>query len=404
MAVERDAAMKATMRREGVRAYGRHALLLALALELGGGSFALGQGGPVLPDAPDASSPILQAASQKIGTGEIGGTVVDSDSDIVPGAQVTLTLNGSTEVRMTTADGNGSFRFTGVPAGKFTLVATYPGMASGTVIGVLHSGDSLQTLPIKLDASAAESVHVVATQEELAEAELHVEEQQRILGIMPNFFTAYDWKAAPLTTRQKFLLSWKSVIDPGTFFVTGVTAGIEQAENTFPGYRQGAAGYARRYGAATGDLVSGTFLGGAIFPWILHQDPRYFYKGTGTIKRRTWYAITRVVVCRNDKGKDQFNYSGILGDLAAGALSNAYYPPGSREGPALTFEEGALNLLGDAAGNIVQEFALKHLTPHSPTYASTTNTTDTTNPPKSDGSPGVPASNPPAPSPGSGQQ
>jgi hypothetical protein len=245
-------------------------------------------------------------------------------------------------------------------------------MTSGTFIGVLHVGETLQTLPIKLDASASESVQVVATQEELAEAEIHVEEQQRLFGIVPNFYTSYDWHAAPLTVKQKFELAWKNVIDPGSFFVTGVTAGIEQANDTFPGYNQGAAGYAKRYGAASGDLISGTYLGGAILPALFHQDPRYFWKGTGTIKSRTWYAITRVWICRGDNGKNEFNYSGILGDLAAGALANTYYPPGSRDGAALTFEEGGLNLLGDAAGNIVQEFALKHLTPHSPNYAITT--------------------------------
>jgi hypothetical protein len=296
---------------------------------------------------------------------------VDGDADLVPGAQLTLTRDGSNEVRKTTADENGTFRFTGVPAGKFTIVGSYTGMTSGSVIGVLHAGDSIKTLPIRLDVTASESVQVVASQEELAEAEIHVEEQQRLFGVVPNFYTAYDWNAPPLTPRQKFELAWKNVIDPGSFFVTGVTAGIEQAENAFSGYNQGAAGYARRYGAAEGDLISGTYLGGAILPVLFHQDPRYFWKGTGTKKSRTWYAITRAFLSRGDNGKNEINYSGILGDLAAGALANTYYPAGSREGAALTFEEGGLNILGDAAGNIVQEFALKHLTPHAPDYAPT---------------------------------
>ncbi len=370
MGLARRAARKGSMRRRYSCACSSSAL--SLAVVLGVGSLACAQGGPALPDAPGANA-MMQAVGQKAGTGQIGGTVVDGDADIVPGAQVTLTLDGTAEVRKTTAGEDGSFRFKSVPAGKFTISAAYTGMTSGSVIGVLHAGDSLETLPIKLDASASESVQVVATQEELAEAELHVEEQQRIFGIVPNFFTVYDWHAAPLTTRQKFELAWKNVIDPGSFFVSGVTAGIEQAQNDFPGYSQGAAGFGRRYGAATGDLVSGTYLGGAILPSLFHQDPRYFYKGVGTIKARTWYAITRAFICRGDNGKNEFSYAGILGDLAAGALSNTYYPASSRSGAALTFEEGGLNILGDAAGNIVQEFALKHLTPHAPKYASTTN-------------------------------
>jgi hypothetical protein len=350
---------------------------LAVLLALGVGSTAYSQGGLAMaPAVPLPDAPLVQnsvpAAGVKVGLGQISGTVIDSDADIVPGAQVTLVVNGGDDVKKTTSDESGVFRFSGVGAGKFTLTASYPRMTSGTFIGVLHAGETLQTLPIKLDASASESVQVVATQEELAEAEIHVEEQQRLFGIVPNFYTSYDWHAAPLTVKQKFELAWKNVIDPGSFFVTGVTAGIEQANDTFPGYNQGAAGYAKRYGAASGDLISGTYLGGAILPALFHQDPRYFWKGTGTIKSRTWYAITRVWICRGDNGKNEFNYSGILGDLAAGALANTYYPPGSRDGAALTFEEGGLNLLGDAAGNIVQEFALKHLTPHSPNYAITT--------------------------------
>jgi hypothetical protein len=345
------------------------AVFLVIAAPLGFASAGCAQGGPALPDAPDVSL-MLQATAQKAGTGDVTGTVVDGDGDIVPGAQVTLTPNGSSDVRKTVADENGVFRFSAVPPGKFTIVASYTGMESGTVISVLHPGDSIQTLPIKLDASAAESVQVVATQEELAAAELHVEEQQRLFGVLPNFYTSYDWHAAPLTPKQKFALAWKNVIDPGSFFVIGLTAGVEQANDTFPGYNQGAAGYAKRYGAASGDLISGTYLGGAILPVLFHQDPRYFWKGTGTKKSRVWYAITRAWICRGDNGKDEFNFSGILGDLAAGALSNTYYPAGSRSGVALTFEEGGLNILGDAAGDIVQEFALKHLTPHAPKYGS----------------------------------
>lgn len=369
--------MKAIIRRPYGCANSLDVLCLGLGLALGLGSAACAQNGPALPDAPDAAL-MLQASAQKVGSGEIGGTVVDRDGDLVPGAQLTLTLDGSKELRRMTADERGSFRFTGLPAGKFTIVGSYPGMTSGSVIGVLRAGDAMQTLPIKLDVSASESVQVVATREELAAAELHVEEHQRIAGIVPNFYTAYDWNAPPLTSKQKFQLAWKNVIDPGSFFVTGLTAGIQQAENAFAGYGQGAAGYGRRYGAASGDLISGTYLGGAILPSLLHQDPRYFYKGTGSIKSRTLYAISRAFICRGDNGKNEFSYSGVLGDLAAGAISNAYYPAGSREGVGLSFEEGGLNILGDAAGNIVQEFALKHMTPHSPNYASTTN------PPKSE--------------------
>ena len=96
-----------------------------------------------------------------------------------------------------------------------------------------------------------------------------------MLGVIPNFYVSYTPNAVPLTTRLKFRLAWKSIIDPFTFGITGAIAGIEQANNTFSGYGQGAQGYAKRYGAAYADLVSGTLLGGAILPSLFKQDPRY---------------------------------------------------------------------------------------------------------------------------------
>ena len=342
---------------------------LALLIALGLASKALAQDGPAMLEEPvpqDAASPA------KVNSAQISGTVIDGDADIVPGAQVTLILDGINVVRKAVSDDQGAFRFTGVPEGKFTLTAAYPGMTSGTFIGVLHAGESLQTRPIKLDASASQSVQVVATQEELAAAELKVEETQRVAGILPNFFVTYDWHAAPLTSKQKFTLSLHSAMDPETFAITGVTAGVQQAENVFAGYGPGAAGYGKRFAADTGDVLTGTFLGGYIFPSLLHQDPRYFYKGTGTFASRALYALAAAFICRGDNGKWQPNYSGVLGDLAAGAISNLYYPASDRNGPTLTIENGLLGLGEDAIGNLVQEFVFRHLTPHAPTYASTT--------------------------------
>lgn len=349
---------------------GAPTLLLATGLATGLASTALAQDGPSMPDAPQAQE---QSQPAKATSAQILGTVIDGDADIVPGAQVTLTLDGTNDVRKTASDDNGVFRFTGLPEGKFTLKAAYPGMASATVIGVLHAGESVQTLPIKLGVSASESVQVVATQEELAAAELKVEETQRLAGIMPNFFVTYDWHAAPLTSKQKFNLSFRSAFDPVTFAITGATAGVQQAENVFAGYGQGAAGYGKRFAANTGDVLSGTFMGGYVFPVLLHQDPRYFYKGTGTVWARAKYAVAAAFICRGDNGKWQPNYSGVLGDLSAGAISNLYYPASDRNGAALTIENGFLGIGEDAIGNLVQEFVFRHLTPHAPTYASTTN-------------------------------
>ncbi|MGA8409881.1 MAG: hypothetical protein WB680_22100, partial [Candidatus Acidiferrales bacterium] len=198
---------------------------------------------------------------------------------------------------------------------------------------------------------------------ELAEAQLKEEEKQRVFGVLPNFYVTYVSDAAPLTSKQKFKLAWRSSIDPVTFAVTGAVAGLQQAQNDYSGYGQGAAGYGRRYGAAYGNAVAGTFIGGAILPSLLKQDPRYFYKGTGTTRSRVLYAIANAVICKGDNGRWQANYSAIIGSLAAGGISNLYYPAQNRDGAALTFENTLIGIGESAAVNIIQEFIVPRFTP-----------------------------------------
>ena len=111
-------------------------------------------------------------------------------------------------------------------------------------------------------------------------------------------------------------------------------------------------------------------MGGAIFPSLFHQDPRYFYKGTGTTKSRLLYAITRAVITRGDNGHDQPNFAGVLGDLSAGAISNLYYPASDRHGAGITFYNGLLAIGGDAVNGIFQEFFSHALTPSAKKQAS----------------------------------
>ena len=147
--------------------------------------------------------------------------------------------------------------------------------------------------------------------------------------------------------------------------MTGAIAGIEQAQNQFSGYGQGAQGYGKRYGAAFADTVTGTFLGGAVLPALLKQDPRYFYKGTGSTRSRILYAIANSVICKGDNGHWQLNYSGILGDLASGGISNLYYPAQDR-GAGLVFENEGIGIGATAAANLIQEFIIPKLTPNLP--------------------------------------
>ena len=192
------------------------------------------------------------------------------------------------------------------------------------------------------------------------------EEKQRVLGVIPNFYISYVPNAAPLNTKQKFNLAWKSTIDPVNFLITGVFAGVQQGRNDFSGYGQGADGYAKRFAADYADGFIGTFVGGAILPSLLKQDPRYFYKGTGTIRGRALYAIANAVIRKSDKGKWQPDYSGIGGDLIAGGISDLYYPASDRNGVGLTFENALLGLGATAATNLIQEFILKKFTTNVP--------------------------------------
>jgi len=165
-------------------------------------------------------------------------------------------------------------------------------------------------------------------------------------------------QVAPLTSRQKFALFGDFTLDPTTYIVTGLIAGVEQAGNTYVDFGQGARGYGKRYGTASADFFTADFFGETLFPVLFKQDPRYFYKGEGTIRARTLYAISNSVIGRGDNHRKQVNYSRLLGDLSSGAISNLYYPASSRGGAALTFYNFGFGIAAQAATNLVQEFLL----------------------------------------------
>ncbi len=284
------------------------------------------------------------------------------DGNVIVGAVVTLVSEPSKSQRTILTDGSGSFRFTGLAPGTFRITVTSPGFAAwvGPEI-VLTSEEQYQMPQISLEvASASTTVQAVFTGHDLAEQQMHVEEKQRVIGVFPNFYTSYVWKAEPLTAKQKFQLAWRAAIDPVTFLSTGAIAGIQQWDDDFNEYGQGAEGYAKRYGANYADGFIGVMLGGAVLPSILHQDPRYFYKGTGSIRSRALYAISTVVICRGDNGRWQPNYSNVLGTLAAGGISNAYYPANDR-GFQLTIENSLIGLAAGGGAALLQEFLIKKI-------------------------------------------
>jgi hypothetical protein len=332
---------------------------------------------PNLPDAPQAQTE-LQTSHQPSSndpsapaSGSIRSIIVDHDGAVYEGVHITLTQTAiAAPAKTATSDSNGRFVFTDVPPGPFRLTITSEGFATKVIQGLLHPGESFEAPAIVLAfATATSEVQVTASQVEVAQAQLKDEEQQRVFGVIPNFYVVYAPNAPPLNPRQKFHLAWRTSIDPVTFLAAGFFAGIEQATNEFSGYGQGAQGYAKRFGANYADGFISTMIGSAILPSLLKQDPRYFYKGTGTTRSRILYAIANSVVCKGDNGKWQPNYSGLIGGLAAGGISNLYYPASDRNGASLTFENLGLGIAGSAVQNLFQEFLVRKLTPKLPSYS-----------------------------------
>jgi Carboxypeptidase regulatory-like domain len=293
----------------------------------------------------------------------ISGMVVDESGAVVAGARVRLTREDQSPSQEALSGGDGQFSFANIAPGPFQITITSAGFATQTSSGILHSGENYNVPQIALAvATAVTDVEVGLTQTEVAQEEIKVEEKQRVLGVIPNFYVSYDPNAVPLTSKQKFGLAWKTTVDPVSFVLIGGIAGVEQAQDDFSGYGQGTQGYAKRYGAAYADFVTGTFIGSAILPSLLKQDPRYFYKGSGSKRSRVLYAMANAVICKGDNGRWQANYSNILGNLAAGGISNLYYPAKDREGAELTFETGLIGIGATAAANLVQEFIVRKLT------------------------------------------
>jgi hypothetical protein len=223
---------------------------------------------------------------------------------------------------------DGQFAFTGLPAGVYKITVMGPGMSSFTSTQIpLQPGDVRILPPVTLSVSGGvTTVTVTGNKEELAEEQVQIAVQQRVVGVIPNFYSTYDWNAPPMGAKQKFKLSIRSIIDPVSFLAVAAIAGAEQYNNTFPEYGGGLEGYGKRYGAALATHVSGNLLGKAVYPSIFHQDPRYFYKGKGSIGSRALYAMSAAVIAKGDDGRWKPNYSNVLGNFSAGAIANLYYP------------------------------------------------------------------------------
>jgi hypothetical protein len=322
-----------------------------------------------LPDPLETGASTHEQLPNQQLSASLSGTIVDPTGAAVAGARVLLSGGDQSPSQEVLSGDDGQFSFPNVVPGPFQLTITLQGFTTQTSSGILKPGESYTVPQIAMAlATAVTEVRVVPSRIEVAEDQIKLEEKQRVLGVVPNFYVTYDHHAVPLSPKQKFELAWKTTVDPVSFGLTGAIAGLQQAQNDFSGYGQGAQGYAQRYGASYANFIAGTYIGGAILPSLLKQDPRYFYKGSGSKRSRALYAIANSVICKGDNGHWQANYSSILGSLAAGGISNLYYPPENRDGAELTFENALIGIGESAAVNLLQEFVMRKLTRNVPNY------------------------------------
>jgi Carboxypeptidase regulatory-like domain len=328
---------------------------------------------PMVPASVPANPPPSDAKQQpnQQTFGMIHGKVVDQSGIAITGASAKLMRADQSQSQEAQTDEEGQFYFFNVAPGPFQITVGSEGLTAQTISGTLKAEETFVVPQIVLAiATQVTEVRVGLPPVELAEAQMAVEEKQRVLGFIPNFYVSYEPNAAPLTPKLKFKLALKTSTDPMTFAAVGLLAGVNQATNRWEGYGQGAQGYAKRYGASYADVFTGTYLGGAVLPTLLKQDPRYFYKGTGSKTSRLLYALGSSVFCKGDNGKWEPNYSNIGGNLTAGAIAYSYYPAQDRHGAGLALSIGLVRLGETAMVNVLQEFVLPKLTPNAPRRAS----------------------------------
>jgi hypothetical protein len=303
----------------------------------------------------------LQHTEHEVGS--ISGKIVDQSGANIAGAVVKLTREGQSPGLEATSNEDGLFAFTNVAPGPFQLTISSPGLAPQDVSGTLQPGEAYVTpLIMLIITTQVTEVHVGLPPEELADVQIKEQEKQRVLGVIPNFYVSYDANPAPITAKHKFELAWKSASDPFTLVGVGVLAGLAQAGDRWGEYGQGAQGYAKRYGASYANVFAATFIGGAIMPSVLKQDPRYFYKGSGSKRSRFLYAAASSVICKGDNGHWQPNYSNVIGSFAGAGLQVLYLPANDRRGSGFVVSSALIRLGETSLAGVLQEFVFPKLT------------------------------------------
>jgi hypothetical protein len=180
-------------------------------------------------------------------------------------------------------------------------------------------------------------------------------ESPRIFGIIPNNRTSPSLhNYQPISARKKFEIARQDSFDRGTVVLAALFGAEAQITNANPSFGQGVKGYAHNFGTSYADFVIGNYMSEAIFPTLLHQDPRYFRRNVGSKWSRLGYAAGQIFCTHADSERTEFNYSEILGNATAVAISNAYYPNDRDAGDAV--EKLGVQLAVDMASNVLKEF------------------------------------------------
>lgn len=307
-------------------------------------------------------APAQSTESPNTNTGRILGTAVDTSDDPIPAA--TVILQGPTGDRLTvvTKD-DGAFVFDQVPAEiAYQITVTAEGFADWSSSITVEPGQDKTLTDVKLRILTVQrAITVSYSEKEVAAQEFKAEEQQRILRFIPNTYVTYEPHPEPLTTGMKFHLAYKSLTNPVFFARTAAWAGVQQATDTPGQWRQGANGYGKRVGAGFADATTEGLIGNAILPSLLHQDPRYFYQGSGTKKSRALHAVLAAFICKGDNGQTQPNYSTWGGSLISSSISVSYYPSSDRNAQHV-FKTFGIGMGLHVAGGLVQEFIVDKLT------------------------------------------
>ena len=325
-----------------------HMFLIALA------------GGLIL--AVPASAQSTEAPNSR--TGSILGTAVDNNNDTIPNATVVLQKPVGDRLTVVTKD-DGSFAFHNVTPGiAYQITVAAEGFAEWNSSVIVEPGQEKTLTDATLHILAVQrAVTVTYSSKEVAAQQLKAEERQRVLGFIPNLYVTYEPHPEPLTTKMKFHLAYKDMTHPVFFVRTAGWAGVQQARDNPDEWRQGAKGYGKRLGAGLADATTGGLISNAILPSLLHQDPRYFYQGSGTKWSRARHAMLAPFVCKRDNGATQPNYSQWGGSLIGYSISTAYYPSSSRTAGHV-FENFGIDMGLHVVSSLAQEFVLGKFTKH----------------------------------------